>query len=149
MTDLDRGFEDDLKAALLDEAEDQLPNLTNRLVNMAEQNWRAYASANDYDIDLIWRDVEVSNATRTPNSVSQRITWPFSGLFEFGVSPHVIEGNPYLSFTWPAPPEGTRPQGAPKYVKTQSVNWGSVTGGIDESRAIRDALLEWRGELRK
>ena len=148
MTTLD-GFEDAAKEALLNEAEDQLPELTDRLVTIAESNWRRYASRKGYDIDLIWQDVETTTARRSGNTVSQRITWPFSGLFEFGVSPHVIEGNPYLSFTWPAPPEGTRPAGAPKHVKTQSVNWGSVTGGIDESRAIRDALLQFRGELRR
>jgi len=148
MTTLD-GFEDAAKEALLNEAEDQLPELTDRLVTIAESNWRRYASRKGYDIDLIWQDVETTTARRSGNTVSQRITWPFSGLFEFGVSPHVIEGNPYLSFTWPAPPEGTRPAGAPKHVKTQSVNWGSVTGGIGESRAIRDALLQFRGELRK
>jgi len=147
MTTLD-GFEDAAKEALLDTAEEELPNKTDRLVEIAEGKWRSYASANGYDIGLIWEDVKVSSVQRERNSVTQTVTWPFSGLFEFGVSPHVIEGNPYLSFTWPSPPEGTRPAGAPKYVHTQEVNWGSVTGGIDESRAIRDALLQWRGELR-
>lgn len=148
MTTLD-GFEEAAKEALLDEVEDQMPDTTDRLVEIAESNWRQYASRKGYDISLIWDDLTKSQVKRGRNSVSQRITWPFSGLFEFGVAPHVIEGNPYLSFTWPAPPEGTRPPGAPKHVKTQSVNWGSVTGGIDESRAIRDALLQFRGELRK
>lgn len=148
MTTLD-GFEEAAKQALLDEAEDKLPDKTDRLAEIAEENWRQYASRKGYSISLIWEDLEKSSVQRSTNSVSQRITWPFSGLFEFGVSPHVIEGNPYLSFTWPAPPEGTRPPGAPKHVTTQSVNWGSVTGGIDESRAIRNALLQFRGELRK
>lgn len=147
MTDLENGFEDKLKQAMLDEADSQMPQWVDRLTAITEMNWRRYASRKGYSIEHIWEDVETSTR-RTPNGVEATIRWPFSALFEFGVSPHVIEGNPYLSFTWESPPEGTRPQGAPKHIITQSVNWGSVTGGIDESRAIRDGLLQWRGELR-
>jgi len=143
------GFEEAAKQALLDEAEQSLPETTDRLTDIAEANWRQYASRKGYDIDHIWNDASVSSVRRGPNRVSQRITWPFSSLFEYGVSPHVIEGNPFLAFSWESPPEGTRPPGAPSYVVTQSVNWGSVTGGIDGSRAIRDALMQIRSELRK
>ena len=51
-----------------------------------------------------------------------------------------MEGSPLLAFVWESPPQGTRPSGAPQFVETQSVNWGSVTGGIEEARAIRGAL---------
>jgi len=147
MTDLENDFEAGLKQALLDEAESQMPEWVDRLTAITEVNWRQYASRKGYSIEHIWED-RTTSTRRTPNSVQATVRWPFSALFEYGVSPHVIEGNPYLSFVWESPPEGTRPDGAPKYVKTQSVNWGSVTGGIDGSRAIRDGLLQWRGELR-
>ena len=57
-------------------------------------------------------------------------------------------GNPTLAFGWESPPEGTRPPGAPSYVVTDEVNWGSVTGGIDEARAIRDMLIDLRRQFR-
>jgi len=147
MTELDSGFEDGLQAAVLDDVEQKAPEIEQRMLLMAETNWRRYASDNGYDIDHIWRDVE-SDVRRFGNSVRISAQWPFSALFEFGVEPHTIEGNPYLSFVWESPPEGTRPPGAPKFVQTESVNWGSVTGGIPKARAVRDMLRELRGELR-
>jgi len=141
------GFEEAAKQALLDEAESQMPAWVDRLTAITELNWRQYASRKGYSIEHIWED-RTTSTRRTPNSVQATVRWPFSALFEYGVSPHVIEGNPTLAFWWESPPEGTRPPGAPSFVVADSVNWGSVTGGIDGSRAIRDGLLQWRGELR-
>lgn len=139
MTALD-GFEDALRDDLLDQAEGRVADELDRLADEAETNFRRYASANDYDIDHIWEDAVVGAVQRRANSVSARVEWPsLTNLFEYGVGPHIIEGNPLLAFAWAAPPEGTRPPGAPSFVVAESVNWGSVTGGIDEARAIRDA----------
>jgi hypothetical protein len=146
---LDDSFEADLREALLDEVEQTLRDEVGpELKQVAEENWRSYAAEHDYDIDHIWEDAEGPFVERDEDSVNLRIEWPgLTALFEFGVSPHTIEGNPLLSFVWEGPPEGTRPPGAPKYVETQKVNWGSVTGGIPESRAIRDALNWLRRDL--
>lgn len=149
MTDLDSGFEDDYREALLDQMEAELDEATDEFVENSNQNWKAYASRNGYSIEHIWRDAERTPVSRGSNSVSTSVRWPpLTALFEWGVDPHIIRGDPLLAFSWPAPPEGTRPPGAPSFVVAEEVNWGSVTGGIDASRAIRNALDRTRMRLR-
>lgn len=141
MTTLSAGFESDLRDALLDDAEETAEDMGDGLKFAAENNFRTYAARQGYDIDHIWQDAKGPSIRRGSRSVDVTVEWPaLTALFEYGVSPHTIEGNPLLAFAWKAPPEGTRPPGAPSFVVAESVNWGSVTGGIDESRAIRDAL---------
>ncbi|RLM81292.1 hypothetical protein DVK05_09860 [Halorubrum sp. Atlit-8R] len=143
---LKRSFKDELREATLDDIEETVRDeIGPQLMEAARENWKAYASQNDYDIDHIWEDAEGPHIGRDGDSITIRIEWPgLTALFEWGVDPHTIEGNPILSFYWKSPPEGTRPPGAPAHVETDSVNWGSVTGGIDESRAIRDAMSDLR-----
>jgi hypothetical protein len=142
-------FEDDLREAILDEAEAEIEDARDRLVADTEAGFRSYASRNGYDIDHIWRDVTTGTVDRRQNAVSTRVEWPaLTALFEYGVDPHTITGNPTLAFNWPSPPQGTRPPGAPSYVVAESVNWGSVTGGIDAARAIRTAHDALRADLR-
>lgn len=140
MTTLDASFEADLRDALLTEAEQRLETAGEQLRRVAREEFEAYAARNDYDIDHVWTDAEGPTVERTSEAVTATVRWPgLTALFEFGVDPHTIEGSP-LAFEWAAPPEGTRPSGAPQFVETDSVNWGSVTGGIPEARAIRTAL---------
>jgi hypothetical protein len=142
MTKLDAQFERKAEQALLDGADSFAEALGERLKDTAEANFKAYAARNGYDIDHIWTESELE-VRRLPDSYRITVEWPgLTALFEFGVDPHTIEGD--LAFEWLAPPAGTRPPGAPKFVDTDSVNWGSVTGGIGEARAIRDALDELR-----
>lgn len=150
-------FEHDAREALLNNAENALyaepDNLAFRFLRSANENFREYASRHDYDIDAIPDSGQVTDTQRSNRGVSATVEWPhrLTALFEFGVTPHVIEGNPRLAFSWPSPPSGTRPQGAPSFVSTDKVNWGSVTGGIPESRSIRGALqllrLQLEGEV--
>jgi len=148
MTDLP-GFEDELREAMLDGAEAEVEAARDQLVTDAEAGFRSYASRNGYDINHIWREVVTDAVDRRRNAVSARVEWPsLTALFEYGVDPHTITGNPLLAFNWPSPPQGTRPPGAPSYVVAESVNWGSVTGGIGASRAIRNALDGVRADLR-
>lgn len=140
MATLDSNFEDDLREALLDDAEQRArDDIGPRLIRVARENWKAYASRHDYDIDHIWEDVEGPIVERDGDSVSIRIEWPgLTALFEWGVDPHTIEGNPLLHFYWGA---------KDSWILTDEVNWGSETGGIPESRAIRDMLDQLEGEL--
>jgi len=141
---LDSGFEADLREAVLDDVEATLRDeIGPELADVIRENWQAYASRNGYDIDHIWEDFEGPFVDRSDGTITLRMKWPgLTALFEYGVSPHTIEGNPLLAFIWESPPEGTRPPGAPEHIVADEVNWGSVTGGIPESRAIRDGL-EW------
>lgn len=147
--ELDDNFEEKLAAAILPD-DGEMKDLGEEMLDIAKSNWAAYAAANDYDIDHITDGARITDVDARPRSRSVRVEWPFSALFEFGVDPHVIEASDadQLSFGWPSPPEGTRPSDAPAWVESDSVNWGSVTGGIPKSRAIRDMLQEIRSVLR-
>lgn len=137
MTTLDSNFEDDLRAAILDDVEQTLQDEVGPLLKQAaRENFESYASRNDYDIEHIWEDAEGPYVERQGDAVVLRVEWPeLTALFEFGVSPHTIEGNPLLHFYW---------EKIDREITVHSVEWGSDTGGIPESRAIRDALAQVR-----
>lgn len=132
-------FEDDLRTAVLDDVEQQFRDeIGSELIDIARDNWEAYAGRNDYDIGHISTEAKLS-VGRDDSTVSARIEWPeLTALFEWGVDPHTIEGNPLLHFYWEAKDQ---------WITTESVNWGSKTGGIPESRAIRGAVEQLAGEL--
>lgn len=135
--ELGSDFEDDLREAVLDDIERRLrEEIGPQLEEIARENWKAYASQNGYDIDHIWEDAEGPHIERDEDSISLRLEWPgLTALFEFGVSPHTIEGNPLLHFYYDR---------IDQWITTDEVNWGSVTGGIPESRAIRNAMADIR-----
>ena len=137
---LESGFEDKLREAILDDIEGKArEEIGPDLVERAREKWVAYASANGYDIEHVWEDVEGPTVERDQQGVRIRIEWPgLTALFEFGVSPHTIDGNPLLHFYWAEKDQ---------WIKTESVDWGSETGGIPESRAIRDTMNETRRDL--
>lgn len=133
------GFEEGLREAVMDDAEREVAAATDTLADESARNFQQYASRNDYDIEHIWQDIDVSGVRRTTNTARATVSWPgLTALFEYGVDPHVIEGNPLLAFYWEAVGE---------FIVTESVNWGSRTGGIPESRAIRAALAMVRRDL--
>lgn len=150
MAELDSSFESDLREVVMDDAEDELyakrNNLAFRLLQLANENWRDYMNENDYALEHIPESGTVTETDRTRNRVSATLEWSgLANLFEWGVSPHAIQGDP-LAFDWPAPPEGTRPEGAPAFIVANQVDWGSVTGGIPAARAIRGAVNQLRFE---
>jgi len=135
------GFEDALREELLDAAEDAVADHRDDLAQESGDRFDSYAARHGYDIGFIADGIETSRVERRGNRVSATVSWPeLTAIYEYGADPHIIRGDPYLSFTWESPPAGTRPPGAPKNVVAQEVNWGSVTGGIPEARAIRTAL---------
>jgi len=155
---LDSDFEAKATEAFLPDDE-QAEALGNQMVDIAEKKWRAYMSVNDYDLEHIVQDVRGPMVEQNGNSVSIRVEWPFSAMFEFGVDPHVIEAKDasVLAFPWPEM-EGEEFGDTGKnfeevfadtwpVVFLPKVNWGSRTGGIPKARAVRDMLLELRGEL--
>jgi len=146
MARLEEGFEAAAREALLNEAEQTLRDEVGPALKRAvQENFEAYASRNGYDIGHIWKDAEGPFVERESDAIHLRIEYPgLTALFEWGVSPHTIDGSPVLSFVWESPPEGTRPPGAPKHVTATSVDWGSETGGIPAARGIRDAMEQLR-----
>lgn len=158
MTTLE-GFEDAAREALLEEAESKMPELVARMQDIAEDNWRSYASANDYDIEHIWRDVE-SEIDRAGDEITATVEWPFSAQFEHGVDPHVIEASDaeMLAFEWSEMAGVEFGETGRTFdevfadtwpvVFFPKVNWGSESGGIPKARAVRDMLRELRGEMR-
>ncbi|WP_254768231.1 hypothetical protein [Salinilacihabitans rarus] len=148
--DLERGFEAKLREAVLDDIEQRLrEDLGPALEETARENWEAYASRNGYDIEHVWEEAEGPFVGRDGDGVTLRIEWPgLSALFEFGVEPHTIEGSPLLAFIWEdAPADVVEQHGEDPLMVRQKVNWGSETGGIPESQAIRDALEQFRQEV--
>lgn len=156
---LSDSFESDLKQHILDEHGEAIAEgVGGWVVETAEEKWRRYAQANDYDIDHVWEDVEGPETTRVGDDLHVRIMWPFSSQFEFGVDPHVIEASDadMLAFPWPEM-EGEEFGDTGKnfeevFAETwpvvffPKVNWGSRTGGIPKARAVRDMLRELRRE---
>jgi len=135
--ELGSDFEAELREAVLEDAEQTLrEEIGPLLVQTARENWQSYAQSQGYDIEHIWEDVEGPTVERDGDTLSLRVEWPeLSALFEFGVSPHTIDGDPVLHFYYDAIDE---------WVTVESVEWGSETGGIPESRAVRDALNTMR-----
>jgi hypothetical protein len=148
VTTLNSTFEDDLREAVVDRMEARAEELGQTWLDVAQDAFQSYAASNGYDIQHIWEDADGPFVERRRSSVTVRIQWPgLTALFEWGVNPHVIRGNP-LAFRWESPPEGTRPPDAPPFVVAEEVNWGSVTGGIPEARAIRAGRDAVGNELR-
>jgi hypothetical protein len=136
------GFEDALREDLMDQAEAEVAERRDQLAQESGDRFDAYASRQGYDIGFIADGIETSSVERRGNRVSATVSWPgLTALFEYGVDPFTLSASgDQLAFLWASPPEGTRPPGAPSFVVSESVNWGSVTGGIPEARAIRTAL---------
>lgn len=140
MPGLEPAFERKLRDALFEDIEPWLQARAEQLAELAELYFKEYASRNDYDIDHIWDDTEVGDVTVAGNTAEVRIEWPgLTALFEFGVDEHTITGNPILHFYY---------ERIDQWIRTESVNWGSETGGIPEARAIRTALDDVRFEMR-
>lgn len=161
MSTLDSGFESDLEEAVLDEAEAKLigeeANLVFQFVELVHSNLQSYANRHDYDVESTIESLGTPQVDRQNGQLAITIGWESKQMdrWEFGVSPHRIDGNPILSFIWKEPPEWVKeefPQGrssSGEFVSGWRVFFGSVEHpGIPESRAIRDALNGLRQVLR-
>ncbi|EMA17184.1 hypothetical protein [Haloarcula amylolytica] len=135
---------DSAREALLDDIERKLvgerDNLVFKTVNRAHQQLRNYATRNGYTEGPLIDSFAGVEASRSRRSMQAAWSWEHKVMqfWEFGVEPHTISGNPLLHFYWDA---------ADQWVQTESVNWGSETGGIPPSRSVRDSLNWLRREL--
>jgi hypothetical protein len=127
-------------------------NLLFQAVRVGHGTLRSYGSRNDYAVDPITETVEVVDASVQGRSFEARVAWTHEAAkyFQFGVSPHTIDGNPILSFIWEDAPREIREMfshtervdGDPR-VFFQSVDHP----GIPESRYVNAAMNWLRQEL--
>lgn len=146
---------DAAREALLDGVEETLVgargNLVYQAIQQAHSNLEAYGSRHGYSVGSVVDSLAFtpSDASRTARSVSVKWFWthPAAEFFEFGVSPHTIDGDPLLSFIWEDPPtwvtEEFEQEGDGYRVFFRSVDHP----GVPASRAIRDSLNWLRREV--
>jgi hypothetical protein len=131
-------------AALMDDVESKLSrqqgNLVFQSIRVANGALRGYATRNEYEMEPIAESVELLDTSRSDRRFSARWGWTHEAAiyFNFGVAPHTINGNPLLHFYW---------EEIGQWIKTESVEWGSRTGGIPESRYVQAGINWLRQEL--
>ena len=155
MTTLSTSFESDLREALLDDVETTLvgeeANLIFEFVELVHANLRAYGRRHDYNVESTIESLGTPQVQRTDNRVTVRVGWTSEQMarWEFGVSPHTINGKPVLTFVWSG-------ENVPEWVKEEFEQARGSGGqfqegwrvffpevehpGIPESRAIRDSI---------
>lgn len=100
--------------ALLDTIRSELVgkrrNLLFQAARVAHGSLRSYGKRHDYSVEPITETVEIQDVRQGQQSLSADIVWTHDAAqhFQFGVSPHTIDGNPILSFIWEDAPQGVR-----------------------------------------
>jgi hypothetical protein len=158
---LDSSFESDLQEAVLDDAERQLvgqqASLVYEFVELVHTNLRAYGQRHGYDVEPTIESLGQPEIDRSNDRIEIRVGWESEqmGRWEFGVSPHTIDGDPLLSFVWSDPPQWVREEfdqargSGGQFESGWRVFFSDVDHpGIPESRAIRDALNGLRRVMR-
>jgi hypothetical protein len=134
---------DSARQAFLDSAEQALVgqrgNLVSQAVQEAHENLQAYASQQGYDIEFLESEFAGVDVDRGQRALTVEWAWEseLAAYYEFGVAPHTIRGDP-LHFYWAEKDQ---------WIQTDEVEWGSETGGIPESRWVRDSLHWLRREV--
>jgi hypothetical protein len=152
MTTLDRSFEADLRDALLDDVEHELVGERDNLVFQATQRVRGrlerYAREEDYDVQPILDSFTGVEVQRSDNSITVRWGYdhPAIKYFEFGTSDHTVEGDPVLVFGFDAQ---EYPYLAEMFPDGTAFLPEVEVAGIEETRAIRDALNWLRREVQR
>jgi len=154
---LDSNFEDELREAVMDDVEARVEELVENFVEVAHANLRAYGQRHGYAVEGAIDSVSDVQVDRSDGRVTVRVGWSDEqmGRWEFGVSPHRIDGDPILSFVWEDPPNWVREEfdqargAGGEFASGWRVYFDSVDHpGIPESRAIRDAMNGLRRVLR-
>lgn len=153
MATLDQSFEGDLRDAVLGDAETKLvgeeANLVFEFVELVHANLRTYGRRHGYDVESTIDSLGTPQVDRSEGRITVTVGWESEQMdrWEFGVSPHTINGQPILSFIWQSPPEWVKDEfeqgrdSSGQFVSGWRVFFGSVDHpGLPASRAIRDAI---------
>lgn len=162
MTTLNRGFETDLSDAVLDNAEVQLIGgsdpLAFQFIQLVHERLRSYGRRYDYDVESTIDSLGTPEVDRSGDRITVTVGWESDQMmrWEFGVSPHTIDGDPILSFVWEDAPAEVREQfsqardDSGRYQSGVRVFFASVDHpGIPASRAIREALRGYQEVIRR
>jgi len=79
-------------------------NLVFQAIQESHDRLRAAGDANDYDVEPIIESLELVEADESGGEIRWGWSHPAAEYFEFGTSPHTIDGDPVLSFVWDDPP---------------------------------------------
>jgi hypothetical protein len=156
--ELAQSFEDDLREALLDDAEANAARvLANKLDTLANGALLEYGRANDYDVRALI-EASVVEIDRHQDGITITARWPEPAIyFEFGTSDHTITPTnaEVLSFVWEDPPQWVREEfdrardSSGRFRSGWRVFFPEVeVSGLPEARFIRDALRAIESELR-
>lgn len=147
--DLERGFVDKAREAILDDAEFEVRRLMENLVDVTHANLRAYGRRHGYAVESSIESVSDVQVDRSGGTITARVEWESEQFarWEFGVAPHTIDGDPILSFVWEDPPQWVREEfdqargSGGQFRSGWRVFFSDVQHpGIPESRALRDAM---------
>jgi hypothetical protein len=156
MTSLSSSFEEDLRDAMLAEAERELvgkqASLVYELVELVHTQLRAYGQRHGYDVESTIESLGQPTVDRSAGTVTVSIGWQSKQMarWEFGTSDHTVRGDP-LSFIWYDPPQWVREE----FDQARDTGGRFASGwrvflsetdvdGLPESRAIRDSLRAFR-----
>lgn len=161
MATLESDFEDKLREAALDDAQEKLvgeeANLVFEFVELVHANLRTYGRRHGYDVESTIESLGTPEVDRSRNTLTITVGWESEQMsrWEFGTSPHKIKGNPWLSFIWENPPEWVKDEfkqgrsSSGEFVSGWRVYFREVDHpGMPQSRAIRDSLEGLRQILR-
>lgn len=153
--ELDSSFEQNLKTAVLDEAEHEFVGRRNNLVfqsiQRAHEILRGYGQEFDYNVEPIINSFGGVEVDRSDDRLTIRWGWQHeaSVYLEYGTSDHTVEGNPVLSFVW------ERRHDPPDWVAREFEAEGDgyrvflpevEVAGVEETRFVRDSLNWLRRE---
>jgi len=166
---LESGFEDKLREALLDDVESKLvgqqDSIIFRFVEVVHANLRAYADRHGYDVESTIDSLGQPEVQRSGNRVVVTVGWQSDQMarWEFGTSDHHIDGDPVLSFVWAD--NDKRGDDPPQWVREEFDRARDAQGrfqsgwrvflpevdvkGLPESRAIRDGMHALRRILER
>jgi len=157
MASLDSSFEADLREAIMNDVETRLEDLVENFVEVVHANLRAYGQRHGYNVKPAIDSVSDVQVDRSDGEISVRVGWADEQMsrWEFGVSPHEIDGDPLLSFVWSDPPAWVKEEfdqargSGGQFESGWRVFFESVDHpGLPEARAIRDAMNGLRRVLR-